>query len=66
MIVEAFKTERQKRRSAYFKNIGSVIFKILDSLPMKLAYAVLAIAFITAVDEHEHEQNLTYETTYRH
>lgn len=66
MILETFKTEKQKRRSAFFNNLGSITFKILDSLPMKLAYAVLAIVFLTAVDEHEHERTQTNETTYRH
>ncbi|WP_449102057.1 hypothetical protein [Pseudomonas extremaustralis] len=66
MILEAFKTEKQKRRSAFFNNLGDFVFKILDSLPMKLAYAIFAIALITAVDESKHEKTLINETTYRH
>ena len=66
MIVEAFKTDRQKRREALTRNIGDKVFSILDSLPMKLAYAVFAIILITATDERKKETTDTNQTTYRH
>lgn len=66
MIIDAFKTERQKRRKALTNNISDKVFKILDSFPMKLAYAVLAIIFITSTDESRHEIKETNQTTYRH
>lgn len=66
MILDAFKTEKQKNRAKVFKSIERIAETILSSFPMKLLYAVALIALLTTVDtERTKEDGTDYKTEQR-
>ena len=66
MILDAFKTEKQKNRAKVFKSIERIAETILSSFPMKILYAVALIALLTTVDtERTKEDGTDYKTEQR-
>jgi len=50
MIIEAFKTDKQKKRARLINSLETSIVNILSSFPMKILYSITLIALLTAVD----------------
>lgn len=66
MILDAFKTDKQKNRAKAFKSIERIAETILSSFPMKILYAVALIALLTTVDtERTKEDGTDYKTEQR-
>jgi hypothetical protein len=57
MILEAFKTEKEKNRARKIKSIERMTETILSSFPMKIIYAVALIALLTTVDTEKTKEN---------